>query len=148
MQLKNWSLAALLITAALPSISQARDTALYPDFQAVLQEATKAGRLDGSVKFYLAGTTPAGTVSVVKAGVTTSQKTNAFGKSDEDACTWVLQSALIRLQNAAKQAGANAVVNIMSNYKNVPYSNASNYECHAGAIMAGVALKGDLANVK
>ncbi|MBC9249084.1 excinuclease [Pseudomonas alcaligenes] len=147
MKLKNWTLAALIL-AAVPAISQARDTTLYPDFQAAVQEATNAGRLDGSVKFYLAGTKPAGTVSVVKSGVTTSQKTNAFNKSDEGACSWALQSALIRLQNAAKQAGANAVVNIMSNYKNVPYSNASNYECHAGAIMAGVALKADLANVK
>ncbi|MGL4315677.1 MAG: excinuclease [Pseudomonas sp.] len=147
MQLKNWTLAALIL-AAVPAVSQARDTTLYPDFQAAVQEATNAGRLDGSVKFYLAGTKPAGTVSVVKSGVTTSQKTNAFNKSDEGACSWALQSALIRLQNAAKQAGANAVVNITSNYKNVPYSNPSNYECHAGAIMAGVALKADLANLK
>ena len=110
--------------------------------------AIAAKRLDGSVKFYLAGNKPAGNVAVVKSGVTTSQKTNAFNKSDEEACSWALQSALIRMQNAAKQAGANAVVNIVSNYKNVVYSDAQKYECHAGAIMAGVALKADLANVK
>jgi hypothetical protein len=40
------------------------------------------------------------------------------------------------------------VVDIASNYKNVEYRNAENYECHAGAIMAGVALKGKLATVK
>ncbi|MEK1904712.1 MAG: excinuclease [Pseudomonas sp.] len=148
MQMKNWTLAALFIAATLPAVSQARDTALFPDFQSVVQEATNAGRLDGSVKFYLAGNQPAGAVSVVKAGVTTSQKTNAFGKSDEAACSWVLQSALIRLQNAAKAAGANAVVNIASNYKNVERKDPKTYECHAGAIMAGVALKADLANVK
>ena len=53
-----------------------------------------------------------------------------------------------KIIDAAKQAGANAVVNIVSNYKNVVYSDAQKYECHAGAIMAGVALKADLANVK
>ena len=147
MKLKNWTLAALLF-ADIPGISQARDTTHFLPFEQAVQEALNAGRLDGSVKFYLAGNKPAGNVAVVKSGVTTSQKTNAFNKSDEGACSWALQSALIRMQNAAKQAGANAVVNIVSNYKNVVYSDAQKYECHAGAIMAGVALKADLANVK
>ncbi|MBD9413010.1 excinuclease [Pseudomonas sp. PDM16] len=147
MKLKTWTLAALFL-ATVPGISQARDTAHFLPFDQALQEALNAGRLDGSVKFHLAGTKPAGAVSVVRSGVTTSQKTNAFNKSDEAACSWALQSALIRMQNAAKQAGANAVVNIVSNYKNVVYSDAQKYECHAGAVMAGVALKADLANVK
>lgn len=147
MQLKNWTLAALLF-ALLPGISQARDTTHFLPFDQAVQEAMKAGRLDGSVKFYLAGNKPAGSVNVIKSGVTTSQKTNAFNKSDEEACSWALQSALIRLQSAAKQAGANAVVNIVSNYKNVVYSDKQKYECHAGAIMAGVALKADLVKLK
>ncbi|MEO4048532.1 excinuclease [Pseudomonas sp. CAU 1711] len=142
-----WIVAALCMSL-LPSVSQARDTTHFLPFEQVLQEALNAGRLDGSVKFYLAGNKPAGAVSVVRSSVTTSQKTNAFNKSDEAACSWALQSALIRMQNAAKQAGANAVVNIVSNYKNVVYSDAQKYECHAGALMAGVALKADLANVK
>ncbi|MHA6492220.1 excinuclease [Pseudomonas borbori] len=147
MKMKNWIIAAFCLSA-LPGVSQARDTAHFLPFDAVVQEAINAGRLDGSVKFYLAGNKPAGNVNVVKAGVTTSQKTNAFNKSDEEACSWVLQSALIRMQSAAKAAGANAVVNIASNYKNVEYKDPQKYECHAGAIMAGVALKADLANVK
>lgn len=147
MQLKHWTLAALAF-AMIPGISQARDTAHFLPFDQVVQEAQNAGRLDGSVKFYLAGKRPAGHVSVVRSGVTTSQKTNAFNKSDEEACSWALQSALIRLQNAAKAAGANAVVNIISNYKNVEYKDSSKFECHAGAVIAGVAFKADLAKVK
>ncbi|WP_339458801.1 excinuclease [Pseudomonas sp. EA_105y_Pfl2_R69] len=147
MKAKNWILAAACLSL-LPAVSQARDTTHFLPFDAVVQEALSAGRLDGSVKFYLAGNKPAGSVSVVKSGVTTSQKTNAFNKSDEGACSWALQSALIRLQNAAKAAGANAVVDLASNYKNVEYKDSQKYECHAGAIMAGVALKGNLANVK
>lgn len=147
MQVKNWTLAALLL-CALPGVSQARDTTHFLPFDAVVAEATQAGRLDGSVKFYLAGNKPAGKVSVINPNITTSQKTNAFGKSDEAACNWVLQSALIKLQNAAKAAGANAVVEIASNYQNKEYRDSSKYECHAGAIMAGVALKAQLATVK
>ncbi|MDG9926689.1 MULTISPECIES: excinuclease [Pseudomonas] len=145
MKNKYWIIAALCLSV-LPSVSQARDTTHFLPFDQVVQEALNAGRLDGSVKFYLAGNPVK--ASVVKSGVTTHQKTNAFNKSDEAACSWALQSALIRMQNAAKQAGANAVVNIVSNYKNVVYSDAQKYECHAGAVVAGVALKADLANVK
>ncbi|WP_263143837.1 excinuclease [Pseudomonas sp. RIT-PI-AD] len=146
MKNKSWMIAALCL-GALPGISQARDTVHYLPFDAVVAEAVQAGRLDGSVKFYL-NKRPAGKVTVVKPNVTTNQKTNAFNKSDEEACSWVLQSALIRMQDAAKAAGANAVVNIVSNYKRNEYRDNTSYECHAGAVIAGVALKGDLATVK
>lgn len=78
----------------------------------------------------------------------TNRKTNAFGKSDEKACDWAAQSALISLQEAARKAGANAVINIISYYKKVENADPVNYECHAGAVIAGVALRGDLAVVK
>jgi len=60
----------------------------------------------------------------------------------------VLQSALIRLQEAAKAAGANAVTDITSYYKKNEWSDPTRYECHAGALMAGVALKGKLVILK
>ncbi|MES2821819.1 MAG: excinuclease [Pseudomonadota bacterium] len=122
MQVKPWTITALLL-CALPGVSQARDTAHYLPFAAVVAEATQAGRLDGSVKFYLAGNKPAGTVKVINPSITTNLKTNAFNKSDEAACSWVLQSALIKLQNAAKAAGANAVTEIVSNYKGKEYQD-------------------------
>lgn len=144
--MKKNLLVVLACTALIPTFAQARDTTHFLNFDEVVQEATNAGRLDGSVKFYL-GSTPRG-ASTVRKGVTTSKKTNAFGKSDEAACSWALQSALIHLQNSAKAAGANAVVNLVSNYKNKEYKSSKDYECHAGGIMAGVALKGDYAKVR
>ena len=140
------TLTLALAISALPFVAQARDTTHYLNFQQVVQEALDAGWLDGSVKFYL-GRTPAG-AKIVSRGLTTSKKTNAFGKSDENACAWVLQSALIHLQESAKRHGANAVVNLVSNYQHREYRSNDQYECHAGAIMAGVALKGDFANVR
>lgn len=143
MKKATWIGAALLF-CALPGVSQARDTALYLPVKQAVDEALAAGRLDGSVKFYFAQN-PGG--QILRSGVTTSKKTNAFNKSDEGACSWALQSALIAMQNAAKSAGANAVVNIASNYKHVEYKDREKYECHAGAVMAGVALKADLAKL-
>lgn len=146
MHLKHLTLAAIFLTAV-PSISQARDTTLNLDFDSVVAEAKAAGRLDGSVNFYLAGEQVPGKTNSIKE-VVTNKKTNAFNKSDEEACAWVLQSALITLQEAAQKAGANAVVDISSFYKRNEKRDSQKYECHAGAFVAGVALKGTLANVK
>lgn len=145
MKKATW-IGAALVLCSLPGISQARDTTHYLPFDEVVAEATAAGRLDGSVKFYLAKR-PAG-AQIVRSGVTTSKKTNAFNKTDEAACSWALQSALIGLEKSAKAAGANAVVDIISNYKHVEYKDSSKYECHAGAVMAGVALKASFAKVR
>ncbi|NLC09300.1 MAG: excinuclease [Gammaproteobacteria bacterium] len=139
-------LAVFLTALCLPVVSQARDTTHFLNFNEVLQEALAAGRLDGSVKFYL-DSQPSG-AKVIRKGLTTSKKTNAFNKSDQAACSWALQSALIQFETAAKNAGANAVVNLVSNYKHNVYKSRDNYECHAGGIMAGVALKGDLAKTR
>ena len=148
MHFKKLAAATTLLICALPGISQARDTAVYLPFDKAVAEATRAGKIDGSVKFYLAGNTPTGNVTVVSAGAVTNKKTNAFNKSDEVACEWVAQSAIISLHQAAKNAGANAVTNIVSFYKKNERKDAKTYECHAGALMAGVALKGDLAKVQ
>ncbi|RBL81685.1 excinuclease [Streptomyces cavourensis] len=137
---------ALALSLACSAPALARDTSVYLPLQAAVDGARAAGKIDGSVKFYLAGTGPAG--KVVQASVVTNRKTNAAGKSDEEACLWVAQSAVIALHEAAKTAGANAVTNIVSYYRKNEYRNKTNYECHAGATVAGVALRGDLSNVK
>lgn len=135
------------LLCALPAVSMAADRVVHLNFADVVAEAQKSGKLDGSVKFYLAGNKPTGTVNVVNDNVTTNKKTNAFSKKDAVSCSWVLQSALIALQDDAKAAGANAVIDIVSNYDDVEYKDAENYECHAGFLMSGVQLKAKLAKV-
>ncbi|PZW60026.1 excinuclease [Pseudomonas fulva] len=147
MRLKTLTAATALLLAALPGLSQARDTALYLPFEKVVQQMLAEKKLDGSVKFYLAGVKPRGKVTVISPNSVTNKKTNAFNKSDEAACEWALQSALLTLQDAARKTNANAVTNIASYYKRNERKDASTYECHAGAVIAGVALKGDLARV-
>lgn len=140
------SVAFLTLALACAPAAHANDRTVMQSFQEAVKNATASGKLDGSVKFYLAGSGPTG--KVLQANVVTNRKTNAFGKKDETACDWAAQAALISLQEAAKNAGANAVINIVSYYKKNVNSDPANYECHAGAMIAGVALKGDLAVVK
>ncbi len=80
--------------------------------------------------------------------ITTSRKTNAFGKSDEAACQWAMLSALKALQERAAREGANAVINIKSNYEHQEFSSTTEYQCGAGALMAGVALKGTVVTLQ
>jgi hypothetical protein len=45
--------------------------------------------------------------------------------------------------NACGDMGANAVINIISYYKNVEVSSTTEFECHEGSGYMAVALKGD-----
>ncbi len=148
MHVRKLAAITTLLLCTVPGVSQARDTTLYLPFEKVVADMTRANKLDGSVKFYLSGNLPRGKVSVLSPGAVTNKKTNAFNKSDAEACEWALQSALLTLQDAAKKVGANAVTDIVSFYKSNVRKDASTYECHAGAFIGGVALKGDLSKVQ
>jgi hypothetical protein len=78
----------------------------------------------------------------------TNKKTNAFGKSDMEACQHVFLSAVLELQDRARKQGGNAVVNIKSNYRNELRASPSEFTCGAGAVIAGVALVGDVVKLK
>ncbi len=78
----------------------------------------------------------------------TNKKTNALNKSDERACQWAFFSAIKSLQSRALKEGGNAVINIKSNYKSQEFSSPTEFQCGAGAILAGVALKGTVVKIK
>ena len=141
-----FALSSLLATLLLAPVADARDTRQHFDIAQAIAAGKADGTLDGSVRFHFKG---AAAPAAQRLGpATTNKKTNAFGKSDEVACQWVFLSALKALQEAAKARGANAVVDIESNYKSQPFASATQYECGAGGLMAGVALKGAYAKVK
>jgi uncharacterized protein YbjQ (UPF0145 family) len=103
-------------------------------------------KLDGSVKFYLAGKPKPKVVKDLGEGLT-NRKTNSVGKSPDQACKWAALSALIALQESAHEKGANAVIDMISFYKREAYSDPVNIQCHDGAIVTGVAIKGTYATV-
>jgi uncharacterized protein YbjQ (UPF0145 family) len=132
-------LAALLVCGVVTT-AQARDTDYKLKIDEVLQNPELKGKLASDVKFYFGSQkAPAGQSL---GSFVTNKKTNSVGKPDEVACRWAMLSALIELQERAKKEGGNAVVNVVSFYKKDEFSSETEYECHAGAIIAGVALKG------
>lgn len=135
----------VLLTASSFSV-MAADKVLHLDVKDVLDSGLSSGKLDGSVTFYFSGQSTPKVLKTMEEDVT-NKKSNAFGKGKEEACKWVMLSALMALQEGAKARGANAVTGIVSYYKKVEYKNVSQYECHAGNIMSGVALKGRYAKL-
>lgn len=124
----------------------ARNSMLEFDVADVLNKDENKSRLTG-VSFYF-GDQEHPPVAEELGEDRTNKKTNAFNKSDEVACQWVMMSALLQFHQRAKILGADAVVNIRSNYKNNVVSNNSKYICGAGGIIAGVALIGDFVKLE
>ena len=119
---------AVLITGSLVQVAHARDTEYKLPIQDVLSMPEYQEKVGTDVKFYFADQK-----AVPKKNLgefVTNKKTNSFGKSDEAACKW------------AQKEGGSAVVGVTSYYKKDEFASATQYECHAGGIIAGVALKG------
>src|SRR5262245_26408650 len=135
---------AVICTASLPSAAR-DDQNLYPIGQALRSPDAKA-KLDPGIRLYF-GKQRHPSVTRDYGEWKTSRKTNAFLRPDQQACEWAFLSAVISLQERARKKGANAVVNIVSNYKNVATSSASGYVCGAGGLLAGVGLKGRVVNL-
>ncbi|MBD9437356.1 excinuclease ATPase subunit [Pseudoxanthomonas sp. PXM03] len=145
--MKRLLTASLLTLLAVPQAFAADTRLELPLRDLIDSPQAKAAGIDGSVRFFLAGEkTPA---VVMRMGEdVTNKKTNGVGKSDVESCNWVALSALKALQEGAKDRGANAVINITSYFKKNEFRSATNYECYAGNIMSGVALKGTYVTVK
>ncbi|MBE0400052.1 excinuclease ATPase subunit [Halomonas sp. FME1] len=139
MMLLGVLLGALLVSTT----SHARDTTHMLSIEEAMSTPDARARLDSNIQFIF-GDAPHGEITAEHGPAVTNKKTNAFNKSDVEACQWVMLSALLSLQERVRAEGGNAVVNIESFYDRRTMSSATEYECHAGAIMAGVVLRGEV----
>lgn len=142
----NKLIATALLSAVAAVPAYARNTAVTVTLQSVLDMPEAQGKLDGSVKFYLAGA-PTPKITKKFGEDTANAKTNAFNKTAEQACRWNALSALIKFQDHARRDGANAVVDITSYSEKVTFSSPTDLQCADGAFLAGIALKGTYATV-
>ncbi len=133
----NWIFALIATT----SQANARDTEHYMLIDDALNSSGANEALSPEIKLHFAGEKRMRYQK--KLGTfTTNRKTNAVFKSDKTSCEWAMLSALKTLQERALKEGGNAVINIESYYNKNPYQSTSKYECHAGATVTGVALRG------
>ncbi|OJI46784.1 hypothetical protein VVS316_03029 [Vibrio vulnificus] len=140
--MKNIAILTLSSLMFFSSYTFARDDiGSYSIENALSSEAAK-NKLGTDVKFYF------GEQKFPKVVAKTNKKTNAFNKTDEEACNWVFLSAMIVLKERAIKEGGNAVVDIKSNYKNNLTSSVDTFQCGAGTMVAGVALTGKVVKLK
>jgi len=123
----------------------ARDTVNQFSIADVLSKPENKSRLTG-VSLYF-GDQKHPSVTKNHGEFRTNKKTNAFNKTDLEACQWVMMSALLQLHQRAKSLGANAVINVKSNYKNNEVSSETEFSCGAGFTTAGVALIGTVVTI-
>jgi uncharacterized protein YbjQ (UPF0145 family) len=132
---------------AVSSVAVARDdVASYSIAEALELEQAKE-ILGTQITFYFGETKP-GNVTKTFGEYGTNKKTNAFNKTDKEACQWVFLSAMVSLRDRAISEGGNAVMNIKSNYKSNLTVSDTTFQCGAGALMAGVALVGTVVTVE
>ena len=131
---------ALLLSA---SVGDARNTIHQLSIEDALAEGEAKGVLVDGIALYFGGAaTPA--VERSHGQFTANRKTNAFNKSDEAACNWVFLTAIKSLQSRAQAQGGNAVINIYSYYYKNEFISETQFECGAGAMVAGVTMIGDV----
>lgn len=142
MSFRPASIATAVFFAMLAAtVAQARDDHLQLPIKDALASDAAQSKLDKNVRLFFgkqAHPKPVKSMGEWK----TNKKTNAFNKSDKEACEWVFLSAVMELQERARAEGGNAVINIRSNYKSHEKSSETEYTCGAGGLMAGVAFKG------
>lgn len=119
----------------------ARDTAYHLKIDDVKSDPRYAANVPGDITLVFGDQKPANVEKSLGEFVT-NRKTNSVGRPDEEVCRWAMISAMKELAERARAEGGNAVVNIVSYYRKNVFSSPTEYECHAGAIVAGVALKG------
>jgi uncharacterized protein YbjQ (UPF0145 family) len=66
-------------------------------------------------------------------------------RTEAEACNDALRKAVFELQQRAREAGAGAVVGIVSEYERVEMDSSEVYECHVGMTRATVNLRGQAA---
>ena len=132
---------------AVAKVADARDDRLRMPLADVLASADAKSKLDPGVQLYF-GKQPYAPPAQRMNVTTANKKTNFFNKTDQEGCNWVFLSAVRSLQEYARKMGGNAVVNIVSIYKNQEFSSETQYECGAGNVVGGVALRGEVVLIK
>jgi hypothetical protein len=146
--MKKFLFAVLIVAFVSPAFPAfARDTEHMYLYEDIMSTDEAKGKLNLDIKFYF-GDQSHPEVDRKLGTFVANKKTNALNKSDARACEWAFLSAMVSLQQRAIREGGNAVINIQSYYKKNVINSTTEFECGAGAFVAGVALRGTVVKLK
>lgn len=145
---------ALILAAAIVALgvlvapkTSARDTKNMWPIADALNAAEAKAQLNQGVKFYF-GDSAHPPVEKSFGVYQSNKKTRGVGRTDKEACDWTFISAMVSFQQRAKDLGGDAVIKIESFYREVPISNATEYQCGSGALMSGVTFRGEVVKLQ
>jgi len=133
-------LGILLVLALMSVSSYSRDTTLHLSINQALKKGRASGVIDRRIHLQFGNRKLHGG----QRKYTANKSTNAFNKTDKEACEWAFLSAVKSLQHRARKKGRRNVTGIVSYYKKRTRSSASRYECHVGRIVSHVVLRGNI----
>ena len=133
---------ALMLLIVIAAPGHARDDKYLLPIKTALDSAEPRQKPDGAVKFFF-GQESTPSIASKLGRVTPHGKAHTRRTEDVKACNLAFVAALMEFEKHAKQTGANAVVDVVSYYKNVEMASATEFECHAGAAAHAI-LRGDL----
>ncbi len=116
--------------------------------EAAMSQVLAKKELGADVEFYFGGQNVYGIVATSFGEAETNRKNNAYNKSNEQACQGAFLFALRSLRDRARNLGANAVINIRSNYLGDEDISETTYQCEAGEVLAGVSFIGDIVKLE
>ena len=137
------ALLAAAFACALPTAALARDDQRLYDIAPALASKEGRDRFDDTVQFYWAGqeAPPEQEAFAIHAS---TRKTFLPTRTEQEACDQSFIEALAGLRDAARKAGADAVVMIKSLHKNREFRSTTQYECRLSYFAASVTLEGRL----
>jgi hypothetical protein len=127
--------------------SGARDTKNKWPIEDALNTAEAKAQLDQGIKFFF-GDSAHPAVEKSFGSFQSNKKTRGVGRSDKEACDWTFLSAMLSFQQRARELGGDAVINIESYYRRIPFKSATEYECGSGALMSGVTFRGEVVKLR
>ena len=119
----------------------------FPIYPALEKGQSYRVKVDPGVRLYFGPEKPPRVEKRLLA-ISKNTKSNAVGKSDQEACDIAFLSAVIGLQEGARKEGGDAVIEIKSTYRGASLPSASEYVCGAGTIMVGVTLEGTVVRLR
>lgn len=146
MKLSKLLAAAMLLLSVTAGTALADDVKIKLSLEEARNHPSVRPVLDGDIAFFW-GDDSNFTVQERLGTFQTSKRTNGFLKEEYEACGHALASALISLQERARQEGGNAVINLVSNIQNIQESSTTEYSCLVGTLMVNVALRGTVVNL-
>lgn len=137
---------AAVLAGALPQPAAARDEQRLYDIAPALASPEGRDRFDDTIAFHWAGAEPPAIERSLTIH-TSERKTFLPTRTEQEACEQSFIEALAALRDAARKAGADAVVSIKSLYKNREFRSATQYECRLSYFAASVTLEGRIARL-